>query len=119
MPCRNSTSGPSPATVAAIRGAGPTNTVSSLLLRFRPGDLHGPRAALAVLFKVNEKVLRRAGDHLVALVDELRLPELGLIENLFRVLIDSVRGFAGRTCRKEKAKPGMRLHFRVAELAER
>src|SRR5918992_5745696 len=117
MPCRKRTSGPSPATVTAIRGAGPTNTVSRLF-RLRARDFHRAAAAFAIGLDEVAEFFGGAADDLVALVDELLLAKLGLIEKPFRVLIDPGRGFARRAGRKKKPEPGMRLDFGIAELGE-
>src|SRR6185295_7911271 len=93
-------------------GAGP-------LLRLCARDLHRARAALAVLADVGGEFLGRAADHLVALVDELLLPELRLIEDLARIGVDAAHRLARGARGHEEPEPRVGLDLRIAELGER
>src|SRR5258708_34652669 len=67
------------------------------LLRLGAGDFHGAPAAFEVARDVGGELLRRAADDLVALVDELFLPELGLLHDFLRVQVDARYRLARRS----------------------
>src|SRR5919109_1523822 len=106
MPCRKSTSSPSPATVSASRGAGSTKTVSRGLFRLRSRNSDGTASALAILPQINDKVLRRAPDHFIAFFHQLSLPKVRFVYRFVRVLVDSSHGLGRRARRDEEPEPG-------------
>src|SRR4051812_15996248 len=88
MPCRKITTGPLPPTLRAMRGAGPTMTVSTLF-RLGAGNFHRAGAALAVLPEIRGEILRRAADDFVAAFMQVLAAELRLLEDFSRVEVNS------------------------------
>src|SRR5688572_10869811 len=89
------------------------------LLRLGSRDSDRASAVFAVFLKIVGKLFRRADDDLVALLNELFLPELGLFDDALRVLMDARHGVLRRAGWQEKAEPRMRLDLGKAQLSER
>src|SRR5260221_11349628 len=92
--------------------------VSPWLFRPGAGDLYRAPTACSILKNVFRKLLRRAADRLVTLVDELLVPEILIFQDFSGGLIDFRHRFLSRPRRQEQAEPRVRLDFRVAQLGE-
>src|SRR5258706_5322108 len=80
------------------------------------GDLHGSATVFAVFFQVRTEFIGPARDDFVAFVDELLLPELGVLDDLPRVEINFLNCRLRRAGGEKQAEPGVRLDLGKAEL---